>query len=80
MKFKYNGRVYNPVNLEKKLKKMGITINDIEIIPEEKRATEYDDIKLFHFKNRITGETISSIYDTLDDLCGIINNYEWYKE
>ena len=35
MKFKYNGRIYNPVNVEKKLKKMGITMDDIEIIPEE---------------------------------------------
>lgn len=33
----YNGRIYNPSNLEKKLKKMGISINDIEIIPEEKK-------------------------------------------
>ena len=38
MKFIYNNRIYNPVNLEKKLKKMGITINDIEIIPEEKKV------------------------------------------
>lgn len=37
MKFIYNGRIYNPSNLEKKLKKMGITINDIEVIPEEKK-------------------------------------------
>lgn len=37
MKFIYNGRIYNPSNLEKKLKKMGITINDIEIIPEKKK-------------------------------------------
>ena len=40
MKFIYNGRIYNPSNLEKKLKKMGITINDIEIIPEEKKKEE----------------------------------------
>lgn len=37
MKFKYNGKLYNPVNIEKKLKKMGITLKDIEIIPEEKK-------------------------------------------
>ena len=40
MKFMYNGRIYNPSNLEKKLKKMGITINDIEVIPEEKKKEE----------------------------------------
>ena len=37
MKFIYNGRIYHPSNLEKKLKKMGITINDIKIIPVEKK-------------------------------------------
>lgn len=37
MKFKYNGRIYNPVNVEKKLKKMGITMEDIEILPDEKK-------------------------------------------
>lgn len=37
MKFKYNERIYNPVNLEKKLKKLGITIKDIEILPDEKK-------------------------------------------
>lgn len=40
MKFKYNGRIYNPVDTEKKLKKLGITIEDIEIIPEEKPIEE----------------------------------------
>ena len=37
MKFIYNGRIYNPVNVEKKLKKMGITMEDIEILPDEKK-------------------------------------------
>lgn len=40
MKFKYNGRIYNPVDVEKKLKKLGITMEDIEIIPEEKPIEE----------------------------------------
>lgn len=40
MKFKYNGRIYNPVNTEKKLKKMGITMEDIEILPDEKKKKE----------------------------------------
>lgn len=80
MKFKYNGRIYNPVNVEKKLKKMGITLDDIEIILEEKENIEYNDIKLYHFKNKITGETIRSVYDNLNNLCNIINIHEWYKE
>ena len=41
----YNGRIYNPSNLEKKLKKMGITINDIEVIPEEKKKEEESGIE-----------------------------------
>lgn len=40
MKFKYNGRIYNPVNVEKKLKKMGITMEDIEILPDEKKEKD----------------------------------------
>ena len=33
-KFKYNNRIYNPSNLDKKLKKLGITRSDIEIIED----------------------------------------------
>ena len=40
MKFIYNGRIYNPVNVEKKLKKMGITMEDIEILPDEKKEED----------------------------------------
>lgn len=67
-KFIYNGRIYNPVNLEKKLKKMGISINDIEIIPKEEEPIEMSDIKLYHFKNEVTGEIITSMYNNLDHL------------
>lgn len=81
MKFMYKGQVYNPVNVEKKLKKLGITMNDIEIIPEEKNENiEMRDTQLFHFKNRITGETITSIYDNLDNLHNIININDYDRE
>ena len=40
MKFIYNGRIYNPVNVEKKLKKMRITMEDIEILPDEKKKED----------------------------------------
>ena len=40
MKFKYNGKIYNPINVEKKLKKMGITMEDIEILPDEKKKED----------------------------------------
>ena len=79
MKFKYNGRIYNPVNVEKKLKKMGITMDDIEIIPEEIKEVKYeDDTITYLFIDRINGKQIVSIYDNLDDLKDLINvnNYE----
>lgn len=72
-KFTYNGRIYNPVNLEKKLKKIGISINDIEIIPEKEEPIETSDIKLYHFKNEVSGETITSIYNNLNHLEGYID-------
>ncbi len=74
VKFKYNNKVYNPVDLEKKLKKLGITIDDIEIIEDVKEEeTSIEKIKLFHFRNRLTGHTITSIYDNLDDIKDRIN-------
>ena len=52
MKFKYNGKIYNPTNLEKKLKKLGITIDDIELIEELKNTNEntYSNSTLYYFK------------------------------
>lgn len=48
IRFKYNGQVYAPSNLEKKLKKMGITIDDIEILPEEDAKKK---VELIPFSN-----------------------------
>lgn len=80
MKFKYNGRIYNPVNVEKKLKKMGITINDIEIIPEEIKEVKYeDDTITYLFIDKINGKRIVSIYDNLDDLKDLINVNDYEK-
>ena len=74
MKFMYNGRIYNPVNVEKKLKKMGITMDDIEIIPEEIKEVKYeDDTITYLFIDRVNGKRIVSIYDNLDDLKDLIN-------
>ena len=78
--FRYNGKIWNPKNPEKKLKQLRITWNDVEIIEESKleELIEYNNIKLYYFKNKITGELISSVYDNLDNLCSVINvnNYE----
>ena len=80
MKFKYNGRIYNPVNVEKKLKKMGITINDIEIIPEEIKEVKYeDDTVTYLFIDKNNGKKIISIYDNLDNLKDIVNVNDYEK-
>ncbi len=80
MKFMYNGRIYNPVNVEKKLKKMGITINDIEIIPEEvKKIEEVDDTVTYLFIDKNNGKKIISIYDNLDNLKDIVNVNDYEK-
>lgn len=80
MKFMYNGRIYNPVNVEKKLKKMGITMDDIEIIPEEIKEVKYeDDTVTYLFIDRVNGKRIVSIYDNLDDLKDLINVNDYEK-
>lgn len=84
IKFKYNGKIYSPVHPENKLKKLGITWDDVEIIEEqveEVTKEEYSNPRLYEFRNRKTGETILSIYDTLDDLTEIIdvNDYVFIK-
>lgn len=69
MKFIYNGRIYNPVNTEKKLKKMGITMDDIKIIkkPSIEEPPPTSDVKLYYYYNPITGYSISSIYDNVNE-------------
>lgn len=78
--FKYNGKIWNPKNPEKKLKQLGITWDDVEIIKEniKEEIIEYNDTKLYHFINRKTREIISSIYNDLNNLKNVIciNEYE----
>lgn len=69
IKFKYNGKIWNPKNPEKKLKQLGITWDDVEIIedlPKEEKI-EMTNTKLYHFKNKNNGYVISSIYPELGD-------------
>ena len=81
MKFIFNNKIYNPVNLEKKLKKLGITLKDIQIIEDNKIIDEIDtSIQKYYFKNTITGETITSIYPSLEHLKNIINIYEYKRQ
>ena len=81
MKVIYNKRVYNPVNLDKKLKKLGITIKDIQILEENKIIEEIDtSIQKYYYKNNKTGETIVSIYPSLEHLKNIVNIYEYKRQ
>ena len=81
MKFIFNNKIYNPVNLEKKLKKLGITLKDIQIIEDNKIIDEIDtSIQKYYFKNTITGETIISIYPSLEHLKNIVNIYEYKRQ
>ena len=70
IKFKYNGKLYNPKDPEKKLKQLGITWNDVELIQnstKQQEQIEYaDPNRLFYFINRKTGYSYSSIYPTFD--------------
>lgn len=67
--FKYNGKIYNPKNPEKKLKQLKITWDDVEIIEtieKEEIKEEYEDPnRLFYYLNRETGYSKSSIYPDL---------------
>ena len=81
MKFIFNNKIYNPVNLEKKLKKLGITLKDIQIIENNKIIDEIDtSIQKYYFKNTITEEVITSIYPSLEHLKNIVNIYEYKRQ
>ena len=68
--FKYNGKIWNPKNPEKKLKQLGITWDDVEIISEpvkKEKEIEYENPKLYYFINKNTGYSISSIYPVCNE-------------
>lgn len=72
--FKYQNQIITTPNLEKKLKKMKLTLEDIEIISEKKEEEKEDTNwrTLYYFKTK-TGETITSIYPNLDNLKEFVN-------
>lgn len=73
MKFKYNGRIYNPVNVEKKLKKMGITMEDIEILPDEKKEKSNEGIEDYMLNKRKV--IVRSTLDEIRRVCFIPIDY-----
>ena len=52
--FEYQGKIYKPSNLENKLKKLGVTLNDVQIL--EDTATKAD-------KERKERDNKSNVYD-----------------
>ena len=66
-KFKYNNRIYNPSDLDKKLKKLGITRSDIEIIEDTTIKEELDTSITKHYFILPNGYTVTSIYNNLDN-------------
>lgn len=63
VKFIYDGRMYNPSNFEKKLKKLGITKDDIEIIKESPREIPEDNGVIKYYYSHPSGYTARSIYN-----------------
>ena len=79
IEFLYNGKKYSTWSLNDKLRKLKITVDDIQIIEKNKCAELDEDngIKKYYFINNNTKETISSIYDNLDNLKDLIDINEW---
>ena len=70
--FKYNNKVYEVPNLEKKLKRMRLSLEDIELIDKPiKTSKEEDDNEEVILKHHFVlpnGYTVTSIYNNLDNL------------
>lgn len=65
IQFEYKGKIYKPSNLEAKLKKLGITINDITILNDSETNTErIQKAKLAEQKALHTNKTIYFYWDT----------------
>ena len=77
--FKYKDKQYTTNNLKNKLDKLGISIDDIQIMGNRDLGEIDNSIQKYYFKNSNTGETIVSIYPSLEHLKNIINIYEYKR-
>ena len=77
--FKYKDKQYTTNNLKNKLDKLGISINDIQIMGNRDLGEIDTSIQKHYFKNDITGETIVSIYPSLEHL-NIKNIHEYKRQ
>ncbi len=69
--FKYKNKVYIVPNLEKKLKRMKLSLEDIEVIDKPIETSKEDDNEKVITKHHFVlpnGYTVTSIYDNLDNL------------
>ena len=68
--FKYQNKIYKTSNLDKKLKKMGISLEDIELInkPSPKEDDNKEEVITKHHFILPNGYTVTSIYNNLDNL------------
>lgn len=69
--FKYNNKVYEVPNLEKKLKRMKLSLEDIELIDKPIKTSKEDDNEEVITKHHFilpNGYTVTSIYNNLDNL------------
>lgn len=82
IKFKYKGKEYETPNLEKKLRRMKISKEDIELLlpskKEKEKEEEKDEVIKCHFRNTKTGYTITTIYPDLKIYN--VNESDWIKE
>ena len=77
--FKYKDKQYTTNNLKNKLDKLGISIDDIQIMGNRDLGEIDTSIQKDYFKNDITGETIVSIYPSLEHL-NIKNIHEYKRQ
>lgn len=71
--FKYNNKQFTTNNLERKLSKLGITKDDIEVMGMKETEPIDKSITKYYFRNRRNKSTLVSIYPTLDNLKDYIN-------
>ena len=78
--FRYKNKQYTTNNLEKKLNNLGISISDIQIMGNRDLGEIDTSIQKYYFKNSNTGETIVSIYPSLEHLKNIINTNGYKRQ
>ena len=100
--FKYKNEFYQALNLDKKLKRLKVSKDDVEILYEgelnqselEKKFLElsnkkkedpkenWHDRRLYYYINKKTGETISSIYSSIEEMKAhdVAKNKQWYND